>query len=137
MFFEQLKKACKMRNTSVTAVTLQLSISKSNVTNWKNGTIPNGDIIIRLSELLGVTTDFLLKGTDEQSIFNNTITNSSNVEVNSIKNENTYNTVEKRDLSEITQELITVFENLPYKERIKLMGIIYDFEEQYNNSLDK
>lgn len=137
MFFEQLKKACQMRNTSVTAVTLQLSISKSNVTNWKNGTIPNGDIIIRLSELLGVTTDFLLKGTDEQSIFNNTITNSSNVEVNSIKNENTYNNVEKRDLSEITQELITVFENLPYKERVKLMGIIYDFEEQYNNSLDK
>ncbi len=133
MFFEQLKKACNMRNTSVTAVTLQLNISKSNVTNWKNGTIPNGDVIIRLSELLDVTTDFLLKGTDEQSVFNNMINNSSNVEVNSIKNENTYNNVEKNELSEITQELINIFENLPYKERIKLMGIIYEFEEKYKN----
>lgn len=133
MFFEQLKKACQMRNTSVTAVTLQLNISKSNVTNWKNGTIPNGDVVIRLSELLDVTTDFLLKGTDEQSVFNNTISNSNNVEVNSIKNENTYNSAEKKELSEITQELINIFENLPYKERIKLMGIVYDFEEKYKN----
>ncbi len=133
MFFEQLKKACQMRNTSVTAVTLQLNISKSNVTNWKNGTIPNGDVVIRLSELLDVTTDFLLKGTDEQSVFNNTISNSNNVEVNSIKNENTYNNAEKNELSEITQELINIFENLPYKERIKLMGIVYDFEEKYKN----
>ncbi len=133
MFFEQLKKACQMRNTSVTAVTLQLNISKSNVTNWKNGTIPNGDVVIRLSELLDVTTDFLLKGTDEQSVFNNTISNSNNVEVNSIKNENTYNNAEKNELSEITQELINIFENLPYKERIKLMGIVYDFEENYKN----
>lgn len=134
MFFEQLKKACEIRNTSVTAVTMQLNISKSNVTNWKNGTTPNGDIIIRLSEFLGVTTDFLLKGTDEQSVFNNTISNSNNVEVNSIKNENTYNNGEAYELSEITKELINIFENLPYKERVKLMTIVYDFEEKYKNN---
>lgn len=131
MFFEQLKKACKIKNTSVTAVATLLNISKSNVTNWKNGTTPNGDIVIRLSELLGVTTDFLLKGTDDQSVFNNMINNSNNVEVNSIKTENTYNNAEKHELSEMTQELINIFENLPYKERIKLMGIVYDFEEKY------
>lgn len=133
MFFEQLKKACKIKNTSVTAVAMQLNISKSNVTNWKNGTIPNGDIVTRLSEILGVTTDFLLKGTDDQSVFNNMINNSNNVEVNSIKTENTYNNAEKHELSEMTQELINIFENLPYKERIKLMGVVYDFEEKCKN----
>ena len=62
MFFEQLKKACDMRNITVTAVTAQLNMSKSNVTNWKNGTMPNGEVLVRLSELLKVSTDFLLKG---------------------------------------------------------------------------
>lgn len=61
MFFEQLSKACKNKDKTVTAVAKELKISKSNVTNWKNGTTPNGDVVVRLSELLGVTADYLLK----------------------------------------------------------------------------
>lgn len=68
MFFEQLKKACDMRDISITAVATQLNISKSNVTNWKNGTMPNGDVLVRLSELLKVSTDFLLKGDKSEQI---------------------------------------------------------------------
>lgn len=66
MFFEQLNEACKKQGRTVTAVAQELKISKSNVTNWKNGTIPNGDVIVRLSELLGVTADYLLKGNEKQ-----------------------------------------------------------------------
>lgn len=62
MFFEQLSKACKNQGKTVTAVAKELKISKSNVTNWKNGTSPNGEVVVRLSELLGVTADYLLKG---------------------------------------------------------------------------
>lgn len=129
MFFEQLKKACKMRNTNVTSVALQLNISKSNVTNWKNGTVPNCDVVVRLSELLNVSTDYLLKGIEEKTVFNNTITHSNNIEVNGVKNGNTYKA--DSELQETTQELIKVFEKLPTRERIKLMNIVYEYEEKY------
>ena len=68
MFFEQLTKACKDKGKSVTSVANELKISKSNVTNWKKGTTPNGDVIVRLSELLGVTADYLLKGDNAKNI---------------------------------------------------------------------
>jgi len=157
MFFEQLTKACKMRNISVTNLTSRLEISKSNVTNWKNGTIPNGEVIIRISDFLGVSTDFLLKGdksniseaiigTNNQST---TINDSQNVEVNGIKNENMLNAsfyanklsfehIEIKgntELSKNAKELIEVFERLPTKEQIRLMNMVYDFEEQYQKSI--
>ncbi len=157
MFFEQLTKACKMRNISVTNLTSHLEISKSNVTNWKNGTIPNGEVIIRISDFLGVSTDFLLKGdksniseaiigTNNQST---TINDSQNVEVNGIKNENmlhasfyanklSFDHIEIKsdnELSKNAQELIKVFERLPTKEQIRLMNMVYDFEDQYQNSI--
>jgi len=136
MFFEQLKKACQMRNTSVTAVVLKLNISKSNVTNWSKGTMPNCDVVIRLSELLDVSTDFLLKGNSEQPIFNNNITHSKNIEINGVKHGATYgnSSSEKEIESETIQELINVFEKLPPRERIRLMNMILDYEEKYQDS---
>lgn len=157
MFFEQLTKACKMRNITVTNLTTYLQISKSNVTNWKKGTIPNGEVIVRISEYLGVSTDFLLKGDTEnvpESIIdtnsqNPTITESQNVEINGIKNESMLNAAiyanrlsfehieinNDKTISENIKELIKVFESLPTKEQIRLMNIVYDFEEKYKNSI--
>ncbi|MCM1506147.1 MAG: helix-turn-helix domain-containing protein [Ruminococcus flavefaciens] len=155
MFFEQLTKACKMRNITVTNLTTYLQISKSNVTNWKKGTIPNGEVIVRISEYLGVSTDFLLKGDTEnvpESIIdtnsqNPTITESQNVEINGIKNESMLNVAiyanrlsfehieinNDKTISENIKELIKVFESLPTKEQIRLMNIVYDFEEKFKN----
>lgn len=157
MFFDQLLKACEMRNITVTRLTSQLEISKSNVTNWKNGTIPNGEVVIRISDFLGVSTDFLLKGDDSnisEAIIktnnqNPTITNSQNIEVNGIKNEHMLNAAfyanklsfehieikSDTELSQNAKELVKVFESLPVKEQIRLMNIVYDFEENYRKSI--
>ncbi|MDE6501790.1 MAG: helix-turn-helix domain-containing protein [Ruminococcus sp.] len=157
MFFDQLVKACKMRNITVTGLTTNLAISKSNVTNWKNGTIPNGEVIIRISDFLGVSTDFLLKGMEDnisKSIIgtnnqNPTIIDSQNFEVNGIKNEHMLNASfytnrlsfehieikNENELSENTKELIRVFENLPVREQIHLMSIVYAFEEEYKKTI--
>lgn len=157
MFFEQVKKACEMRGISVTALTIQLGISKSNVTNWKNGTMPNGDVIISISDCLRVSTDFLLKGGEhnisEAIIGTNnqspTINDSQHIEVNGIKNERMLNAAfyanklsfehieikNDNELTENAKELVNVFERLPVREQIRLMNIVYDFEEQYNKSI--
>lgn len=154
MFFEQLTKACKDNNITITSLTAHLKISKSNVTHWKNGTLPNSEVVVRISEFLGVSTDYLLKGNEniskaiiETNNQNPTITDSQNIEVNGIKNDHLLNAsfhanqlsfshIEIKgdtEISDTAKELVRIFESLPIKERTRLMNMVYDFEEEYKN----
>ncbi len=54
MFYEHLKAVCKKKHTSPSAVCLALGMSKSNVTNWKNGMWPRLDVVIEMAKVLGV-----------------------------------------------------------------------------------
>lgn len=60
MFYDQLKKACREKGTSPCALALAAGMSKSNVTNWKNGQAPKLDTIIKLADRLGVDPRDLL-----------------------------------------------------------------------------
>lgn len=62
MFYQQLQKACKKANTTVTATLKAIGIGTANGTYWKNGSMPSSENVIQLAEFLGVTTDYLLKG---------------------------------------------------------------------------
>lgn len=65
VFYEQLKQACKNKNTTVTSVLKQIGVGTANGTYWKNGSVPSSDIVVQLSEFLGVSTDYLLKGKED------------------------------------------------------------------------
>lgn len=60
MFFQQLKNLCDNRGISVTYLVQSLGISKSNVTNWKNGVSPNLDVLNKIADYFMVSVDFLL-----------------------------------------------------------------------------
>lgn len=60
MFFDILSKLCAEKGISVTQLTTILGISKSNVTNWKNGSIPKSDKIQEIASYFKVSTDYLL-----------------------------------------------------------------------------
>lgn len=104
MFYEQLKQACKDNNTSVTAVLKKIGVGAANGTYWKNGSSPSADIVIQLSELLHVSTDFLLKGKKN---------NSSTI-----------------DLSMNEQEMLDVFSKFNDREQIKLIGRLEELYRQ-------
>ena len=55
MFYERLKKACKEKGTSVTAMVKRLGLSSGNVTNWKNGRLPKTEIALKIAEYLNVS----------------------------------------------------------------------------------
>ena len=137
MFFEQLSRACELRDTSVTAVAAKLGISKSNVTNWKNGTMPNSDVVVRLSELLDVSTDYLLLGKEETAISNSNVGavgNNSNGVVTI--NESTASS-QKGSTDEINSEVLRILCELPLRERLKLVTMIYEFEDDYKKRSGK
>lgn len=64
MFYENLQKVCKEKGTTPTTVTVALGISKGTLGQWKNGSSPTGNIVVRFADYLGVTTDRLLTGED-------------------------------------------------------------------------
>ena len=66
MFYDQLKKACKANNTTVTALIKELGMSTGNGTSWKNGGVPSIEVLKKMAKRLKVTTDYLLE-MDEDS----------------------------------------------------------------------
>lgn len=54
MFYDQLKKVCERKKTSLTSIVLASGMSKSNVTNWKKGQTPTLDTVAKLAASLGV-----------------------------------------------------------------------------------
>jgi len=60
MFYELLQNLCSKKGTTVTAVLKLLNISTSKGTAWKNGSIPNGEIVKKISDYFEVSTDYLL-----------------------------------------------------------------------------
>ena len=54
MFYETLKEICEKKKTSPSAVCIALGMSKSNVTNWKNGQYPRLDTVIEIANHLSI-----------------------------------------------------------------------------------
>lgn len=119
---------------------------KTNVfTTWKKrGTDPPTKYIIQICDFLNVTPEYLLTGTERSN--NTNISNSNIVDhshgtitINSgsaskeTKTE-TENISKQTVINETTKELIEVFESLPTRERVKLLNMVYEFEEQYHKS---
>lgn len=55
MFYEKLKDVCAKKDTSPSAVCVALGMSKSNVTEWKNGRSPKLDTVVQIAEHLGIS----------------------------------------------------------------------------------
>lgn len=118
MFYERLDYICKKRGTTVTGVAKELKISTSNVTNWKNGVIPKGEIIIRLSELLNVSCDYLLLGKE-------TIPESTMIEE------------PKPQLTESEEDMLKVFRKLTEHQQCKLIVRAEDMAEENENNVQE
>lgn len=60
MFWENFYNLCIQNNTKPVPLIKSLGIAGGNATKWKNGTIPNGDTLIKLAEFFGCSVDYLL-----------------------------------------------------------------------------
>lgn len=67
MFYEIFEKTCRENGISPTATLKKLKISTSKLTAWKNGSMPNSEFLIPISEFLGVSIDYLLTGKEKES----------------------------------------------------------------------
>lgn len=105
MFYDRLQQCCTKIGTTPTALAKELSISTSNVTNWKKGTMPNGEVLIRLSEFLDVSIDYLLTGKEP----------TPQVISAPVQEQNT-------SYSSIEIDLLELFNQLPERKQYELIG---------------
>ena len=60
MFYETLEQICIEKKTTPNAVCVALGMSRTNVTNWKNGSSPKLDTVVAIAEHLKVKPSKLL-----------------------------------------------------------------------------
>ena len=65
VFYDRLKETCEKQGLKMTPLVIECGGSRSNVTTWKNGVMPNSKLLIELAKRLNVSTDYLLGLTEE------------------------------------------------------------------------
>lgn len=60
MFLDILENLCKEKGATITGVLKDLKLSPSKGTAWRNGSIPNGEVLSKLADYFDVSTDYLL-----------------------------------------------------------------------------
>ncbi len=78
MFWDRYYELRSKNKTKPNPVAATLGISFGVVTKWKQGTIPNGETLIKLADFLNCSIDYLLGRTDcPDLIVRNTHNNSA------------------------------------------------------------
>lgn len=124
MFWKRFSELCNKNNISANAVCSKLGFSTAAATHWKNGTMPKGDILVKIADYFGVSVDYLLGRTSIGSEINshNTISGNNNI----IGNGNS--TGEK--LSEQEIELLSIFHKLDVIKQAKLLVFASELENE-------
>lgn len=63
--FTEILENSKITNTEITRLA---EISKNNIGNYKNGQIPNATILYKLSQIFGVSMEYLLTGKEPEEL---------------------------------------------------------------------
>ena len=70
MFFARFEERCKQKNVKPTPLITAIGLSKGNLSKWRNGTVPTGDILAKIADSLDCSVDYLLGRTDYPEINN-------------------------------------------------------------------
>jgi transcriptional regulator with XRE-family HTH domain len=97
MFFERVSLLCKENHEKLTPLTVKLGHSPGSIGNWKNGTIPSGEIVKSFADHFNVTTDYLLGRTEAKTAPN------------------------EQSLSPEQQELLSSTDDLSAENRLKVL----------------
>lgn len=146
MFYSNLKSICDKKGVKITPLVLECGGTKGIIGGWKRGTSPNSDIVMKIAIKLNVSTDVLLFGEEHYNstnISNSTVgavgdNSNGTVTINNnstmIESKSEPNIQSEQTMSDITKEIVKISKSLPMKEQVKLLNMVYEFEENYRKS---
>lgn len=63
-FIDNIELLCQMEDEKITPAIIKLGISPGSLSRWRNGATINSDLLLKIAERFGVSTDFILTGKD-------------------------------------------------------------------------
>lgn len=131
MFYTTVKGLCEDNHIKITSLARKLHLSPSAPNNWKEGSLPKVETVMKIAEFFDVTTDYLLYGdAKNQSDVNiGDVTSSAIAQGNNNSNVSISNGAQSSSLQEFEIELLRIFRILDMKNRMKLIQSAYDLEE--------
>lgn len=67
MFWSKLIELCNSKGLRPNQIGKELGISSASFTKWKNGTMPNVEMLIKLADYFNVSLDYLVLGTENSN----------------------------------------------------------------------
>ena len=111
-------------------------ISSGNISDWKSGrSMPTANKLDVLANYLDCSVDYLIGRTNVPNAINTLeltgdISNSTIGAIGGDTNNSILINI-GNTLDEMSKEIIRILDSLPLKERLKLLTIIYDFEDNF------
>ena len=97
-FYDNIKNLTEnKKGITLTEMVKILNLSTSMPSKWKDGTIPNGETLVKLADFLDVTTDYLL-GRENKKTESTLLAYSGNEKVDSIINTLLNSSIDDDDL---------------------------------------
>lgn len=67
LFYEKFQALCSEKGLSLSAAVGIMGLSKGNLSHWRKGKLPNGDILRRIARFFDVPVDTLVARSPEQA----------------------------------------------------------------------
>lgn len=141
LMIDRINELARKKGVSISTIEKTLGLSNGIIGKWKKQS-PSCDKLKLVADYFNVSVDYLITG---KEYFKNTNISNSNIGDYSNGTITIYNhsndqitekskTEQNEEINEISKELLEIFESLPMRERVKLLNIVYDYEEQYRKS---
>lgn len=133
MFYKRVKQLCDAYPIAISTLARKLHLSPSAPNNWKEGTLPKADTIIKISEFFNVSCDFLLLGFDKKSenpiVLVNQTCHSEEIVRDTFP-------VQWNDIQSFEAEIVRIYRKIGLKGKAALMQYAFSLEEEANNAKD-
>lgn len=115
---DKIRTLSKQKGLSITELEKVLGLGNGTIGKW-NKQSPSCNKVKLVADFFSVSIDYLVNGVE------NNLTVNNGAEIDTIQNNDI-------SMGETSEELLRVFQKLPVKERIKLMNIVYAYEDDYS-----
>lgn len=122
-FWEIFSKLCVQVGKRPNPVVKEIGVSSAAIANWKAGSIPNGETLMKIADYFNVSVDYLLGRTDEsvKVIDSNEADNHNILPVLS-----TPDSVTEYKPDGVTIEFLRAFEALNFSDKVDTMNFVRD-----------
>ncbi|MBP3760871.1 MAG: helix-turn-helix domain-containing protein [Ruminococcus sp.] len=118
-FWDVFSKLCNEIGKKPNPVGKEIGVSSAAIANWKTGSIPNGETLMKIADYFHVSVDYLLGRADEST--------TSREENNHIQpNLSDLSKVANTKPDGVTTEFLKAFETLDFSDKLDTMNFVRD-----------